>query len=497
MRNKNMNLNIIIKASFPRLNSEKKKKKKNAKISSKPKSEKENSDKKKIKNIKKKENFLSNKLIISTSLLSYDKRKNIKLFNDSFNKKKVTSKKSFPEKDKYRKIYTKRQFSNKSNNLNKFSAKSILNINIPKNSKKKNIGNILGSKLIKSSIKIVDTTNKKRNFSSNLQKNTQKKNKYISSDLKIILNKRNYKLKKGVAQLEKPLKKKKNKIKNFITLKKNLNTMEDKENQGDNSHNGNEKKEVDDQIELKEDKEMNIKNDKEVKDTKDQEMNMKKDEKMDTIKNEKMDTIKNEKMNTTKDEKMNTTKNEKMDTTKDQETNVEKNKNVIAQDVEKNNKEKKEKLIQDKISKNYALNYSNSCIHKSENLEYYFSEGTYEPSNDIFNENYQKVTNTLLPGYTITACEDIYQVNKDDTISDIRDLKKSGEYIYKSYFPTHKFIPHLNNNPVKEAYYLRNHEVLYNYLYTSSDLTRGSLHEQSNMVVAYPYGVPFIDIKKK
>ncbi|CRG98781.1 conserved Plasmodium protein, unknown function [Plasmodium relictum] len=452
MRSKNMNLNITIKASSPSSNSEKKKnlKKKNdsASVSFKSKSKKENSDKTKIKNIIKKENFLNKKLSRSTSFSSYEKRKNIKLFGNFFNKKKITLKKSFPEKDSYSKIYPKKQVSNKSSILNEFSSKSKLNIKSPKNSEKKYSGNIFVTKLIKPSTKLVDTNDKKKKFSSNHQKNTQKKSKHISSDLNIILNKKNFKLGKEFTQSEKPLKKKKNKIiKNFIELK-NLNIMEDKENQVDNSYSGSEKKEVDEQIELQEDKDISIKNDHET--------NM----------------------------------------TEDKEANVETNKN-ISMEGDEEDKEEKEKLIQDISSKKYAINSRDSSIDKSENLEHYFSEGTYESSNDIFNGNYQKVTNTLLPGYTIAACEGIYQANKEDTTSGIQNSKIDGTYIYKSYFPPYEYIPHLNKNPVKKAYYLRKHEVLNNYLYTSADLTHGTIHEQSNMVVAYPYGVPVIDINKK
>ncbi|SOV75344.1 conserved Plasmodium protein, unknown function [Plasmodium reichenowi] len=519
-----MNVSVTIKGNLSNSSSEKNKnssKKNDASIFFKFK--KENLDKKKIiKNniVRKEKNSLNKKGTSNNTTNSFSKGNNIKLSGDPHARNVINEKKNLSEKKNgfTTKYDSKKSYSSKKSSLlNKLPSseitlnKSNLNFFEKKKSKdKQNVNNnINGSKLINyvdklytNNENINNNINEKK--SSNIfTKNIQKKNKTNSSNNLNTsnVNKKTYKLGNVLAQPEKFIRKKKNKIiKNLNSLKRNIDIMM-KSEQDQNileehmssvSSSSEKKKKNNNNIEQNENMEKLEKNG-------DDNIYMKDNKKNDEQKGD----------NNTK---------EQIHINDDDEKKIFHDK---KNDMENNTQETKTNIFQDN-----TVDTINGHICKDEKILFpYFIEATYDKNKDIFNEKYddddnnnnKETNNLLLPGYHNVTFENLSENNKMYNINNINNINNNNNnnnpehaniqinnypisnniYATNSSFPPYKFISYLRPKLSPKAYHLKNNEILNNFLFTSADITRGTIHQQYNMTVTYPYGVPYINMKNK
>lgn len=341
-----------------------------------------------------------------------------------------------------------------------------------KKKKKKKMKNDMNGKVIKRNDNLAnETIDKKKSASKNISKSFNlKKNNIISSNININSNtKKNYKHGKILSQPEKLTQTEKILKKDNNNNKVLKNIIEGMESSMDN-------KQVAENIE---DNEI-IKNEDISYETKtdiqsgQNESMQKTDEIKENIQN---GYIKNENLK--------------------ENINQESVKNsVINDNTEKNDKNEQvsyEKTVGDEF------NIDKTNIHKYEILTPHFIKGIYEPINDIFSEenknrsyiNIDKTTTSLLPGYKSVTFEELNNPNYN-----INNIHQNNMYPSSMFYPPFNYIPIMNCNNLKEAYILKNNVMLNNYLLTSADISKGTIHRQYNVGVTYPYGVPYIDVRK-
>ncbi|SCN43126.1 conserved Plasmodium protein, unknown function [Plasmodium ovale] len=491
-----MSLSITIKGGLPSSDSEEVRvahKKSASNMVHKTKLRKENIDSRKIKSVVKKEKTLSAKLTDSTSLTSVEK-KNVKEKRNSQNRKYLLN----------------TSLSSKASVLSRFVSQNSQHDGSSKSTEKKKVQSATSGKVVKPNTKLVRDTleggkgvsrvpphsppsGTPRSFTSHLtegfidglsdrltdgfpksvpkglskngpkivqtmltKNNSPKRNKTVaSSNINTNVNKKNHKLGKLLAQSDKSLKKKKNKIgKSFVNLKKNMDTMKDdntgKFNQTDSSQNGNEKKRKTYKGENKGTNGNYI----EAHITEGQ-------------KDESLSNLQTGNEDSTGAEKQNTTGNAIYDPT--------------------------EHLGDD-------FSFANPNTYRSETSDVFFTRGCYEPSRDIFKEekyyyNANEVGKSLLPGYKSVTFDGLNDDKREALdFNDTGYAQQNEMYSPNVFYPPHNYTPHLSSSGPNEAYYVHNQQVLSNYLFTSADVAKGSIHRQYNSGVAYPYGVPFIDI---
>lgn len=501
-----MNVSVTIKGNLSNSSTEKNKnssKKNDASVFFKFK--KENLDKKKIiKNniVRKEKNSLNKKGTSNNTTNSFSKGNNIKLSGDTharnvINEKKILSEKKngFTTKYDSKKSYS----SKKSSLLNKLPSSEITlnNSNLKFFEKKKSkdkqnvINNINGSKLINNVDKLYtnnDNINNNINEkkSSNIfTKNIQKKNKTNSSNNLNTsnVNKKTYKLGNVLAQPEKFIRKKKNKIiKNLNSLKRNIDIMM--------------KSEQDQNILEEHMSSVSSSNEKQ----KNKNNNIEQNENMTKLEKNGDDNIYMKDNKKNDEQKGDNNTKEQIHINDDDEKKTFHDK---KDDMENNTQETKTNIFQDN-----AVDTINGHICKDEKMLFpYFIEATYDKNTDIFNEKYddddnnKETNNLLLPGYHNVTFENVSENNK---MYNINNNNKNNNnpisnniYATNSSFPPYKFISYLRPKLTPKAYHLKNNEILNNFLFTSSDITRGTIYQQYNMTVSYPYGVPYINMKNK
>ncbi|SOV10372.1 conserved Plasmodium protein, unknown function [Plasmodium gaboni] len=494
-----MNVSVTIKGNLSNSSNEKNKnssKKNEASVFFKLK--KENLDKKKIiKNIivRKEKNNLNKKGTSNNTSNSFSKRNNIKLSGDIHARNVINEKKNISEKKNgfTTKYDSKKSYSSKKSSLlNKLPSSEITlnNSNLKLFEKKKGkdkqnvINNINGSKLINYVDKLytnndninINNNNINEKKSSNIfPKNIQKKNKTNSSNNfnTSNVNKKTYKLGNVLAQPEKFIRKKKNKIiKNLNSLKRNIDII----------------------MKCEEDQNILEERMSSVSSSNEKEKN-----KNGIIEqNENMIRLeKNGDDNITKGQIHMNDNDDEMITFHDKKN------------IEKNTQETETNIFQD----NTVETINNGYICKDEKMSSpYFIEATYDKNTDIFNKKYydnnKETNNLLLPGYNNVTFENLNENNKmynnknknleyDDNIENDNNSISNNIYATNSSFPPYKFISYLRPKYLPNAYNLKNHDILNNFLFTSADITRGTIHQQYNMTVTYPYGVPYINMKNK
>ncbi|EUD66816.1 hypothetical protein C922_02801 [Plasmodium inui San Antonio 1] len=135
----------------------------------------------------------------------------------------------------------------------------------------------------------------------------------------------------------------------------------------------------------------------------------------------------------------------------------------------------------------------------------YFTKGEYDASKDILREktclyDAGTVSASLLPGYKEVSFEGIGKAEGNKASA---TESKSGRVQRNAMYLPNRFYSHHNFNPVRSeggqdgAYYINGLSTLDGSLFTSVDLSQGTIHKQYNIGVTYPYGVPFVDVKKR
>ncbi|SPJ08339.1 conserved Plasmodium protein, unknown function [Plasmodium sp. DRC-Itaito] len=507
-----MNVSVTIKGNLSNSSTEKNKnssKKNDASVFFKFK--KENLDKKKImKNniVRKEKNNLNRKGTSNNTANSFSKGNNIKLSGDTHARNVINEKKNISEKKNgfTTKYDSKKSYSNKKSSLlNKLPSSEITlnNSNLKFFEKKKCkdkqnvINNINGSKLINyvdklytNNDNINNNINEKK--SSNIfVKNIQKKNKTNSSNNLNTsnVNKKTYKLGNVLAQPEKFIRKKKNKIiKNLNSLKRNIDIMM--------------KCEQDQNILEEHMSSVSSSNEKQKNKN-----NIEQNENMTKLEKNGDDNI-YMKDNKKKDDE------QKGDNNTKEQIHINDHDEMKILHEQKNDKENYTQETKTNIFQDNTVEPINGHICKDEKMSSpYFIEATYDKNTDIFNEKYydnnKETNNLLLSGYNNVTFENLSENNKmynnnnknnnpeHANIENDNNPISNNIYATNSSFPPYKFISYLRPKLLPKAYHLKNNEILNNFLFTSADITRGTIHQQYNMIVTYPYGVPYINMKNK
>ncbi|KJP86540.1 hypothetical protein AK88_03831 [Plasmodium fragile] len=142
--------------------------------------------------------------------------------------------------------------------------------------------------------------------------------------------------------------------------------------------------------------------------------------------------------------------------------------------------------------------------YTAEPTDPYFTKGEYDASNDILREqtcfyDAGRVPASLLPGYKEVSFEGIGGEVEGNGASVMESTRRHRNAMYLP----NRFYSHHNFNPVRskggqdEAYYINGLSTLDGCLFTSVDLSQGTIHKQYNIGVTYPYGVPFVDVKQR
>ncbi|GAW79512.1 hypothetical protein PGO_041120 [Plasmodium gonderi] len=499
-----MNLSIMIREGLEGSDSEKcqrgSKKYANNSAFYKTKLKKENSSKRKIKAVTKKYKNFNRILTDTTSITSSDKKGNklrvLERFISQTNHKDSYGEKSYGNKfGLLSHLFSKgtlRRGSSKGSlhsgnlkgSLHSGSLKEKPRNGNSRHSTKKNLhGNARGSKLIKADRKLITPTEeKKKSYLINIPKNTPAKknrNYYLPNLSNPIINagKNNYKLSKLLTPSEKFGKKKKNKItKHFLGLKKGMNMMNGtngkrKDDTGSgNSQNG------------RSNHQMGTKN----------EQPLGKTDSNDNVHEENglHNDMQNDGSNSVGALASSLDKAQHRD-----ELDNGENMNNMQKGYRKNGKS------YEKMSKK-APGHVKEELFTAAPRDPYFTTGVYDASNDVLKEEMsyydaQQVSASLLPGYKEVTFDGIGENRKINLYATgLNKLQINSMYCPNRFYEPYNYISHRSKAGPNEAYHLKNLNILNNYLFTSTDLSQGTIHKQSNIGVTYPYGVPFINIKK-
>ncbi|CAA9986756.1 conserved Plasmodium protein, unknown function [Plasmodium knowlesi strain H] len=138
-----------------------------------------------------------------------------------------------------------------------------------------------------------------------------------------------------------------------------------------------------------------------------------------------------------------------------------------------------------------------------EPIDPYFTEGEYDPSKDILREqtcfyDAGKVSASLLPGYKEVSFEGIGETEGNNTSpTESRRAQRNVMYLPNRFYSHHNFNPVRSKGGQDAAYYINGLSTLDGCLFTSVDISQGTIHKQYNIGVTYPYGVPFVDLKQR
>ncbi|ANQ06630.1 Uncharacterized protein PCOAH_00008750 [Plasmodium coatneyi] len=133
----------------------------------------------------------------------------------------------------------------------------------------------------------------------------------------------------------------------------------------------------------------------------------------------------------------------------------------------------------------------------------YFTKGEYDPSKDILREqtcfyDAGRVSASLLPGYKEVSFEGIAAAEGNNaSATESSKVQRNAMYLPNRFYSHHNFNPVRSQGGQDEAYYINGLRTLDGSLFTSVDLSQGTIHKQYNIGVTYPYGVPFVDVKQR
>ncbi|VWU52392.1 conserved protein, unknown function, partial [Hepatocystis sp. ex Piliocolobus tephrosceles] len=174
-------------------------------------------------------------------------------------------------------------------------------------------------------------------------------------------------------------------------------------------------------------------------------------------------------------------------------------------DIKMGKKKKTNKQKQHHKKSSNNMN-GNTNISTSNSKLPYFEKAFYSSVNDIFNEkcprydnkNVEEQNDKILVGYKGILFNNLNNGKREtNSINKLNNNNIRSKYMLNKFFPPFNYTPILRQKCMDEAYYMRNHNILYNSLFTSADVTNGcTIHEQYNIGVTYPYGVPVIDMKE-
>ncbi|CAI7718516.1 conserved Plasmodium protein, unknown function [Plasmodium vivax] len=141
--------------------------------------------------------------------------------------------------------------------------------------------------------------------------------------------------------------------------------------------------------------------------------------------------------------------------------------------------------------------------YTAEPTDPYFTKGEYDASKDILREQTSfydagKVSASLLPGYKEVTFEGVVQSEGKNNASATESgrLQRNAMYLPNRFYSPHNFNPIRSEGGPDGAYYINGLSTLDGCLFTSVDVSQGTIHKQYNIGVTYPYGVPFVDVQR-